>query len=207
MRLFLRTLLAGALAGLFVVNGHEAAVADVDPLGCRLFAVENDEVTGQDFYGFLDGQAVSHGYVSVNCRVMVGGMTQAQTGTAIGFGVASTTAQVSFRASDSDVVTVCTDVTDPDGSATSCSDGTVTPIPPQVVRDAADDVLGVLVSIVEPPACFLLRKRAGSYDRVFVNSQGDVFVDGEPVVDCPPYDLGLGSPVQGVGVRVAVAGF
>ncbi|HWL37811.1 MAG TPA: hypothetical protein VNQ77_16615 [Frankiaceae bacterium] len=44
--------------------------------------------------------------------------------------------------------------------------------------------------VVDPLVCPVLASLAGDYVAVSVNSQGDVFVLGEPYWDCPPYDLG-----------------
>ena len=38
-------------------------------------------------------------------------------------------------------------------------------------------------------ACPALAAMAGSYGVVTINSQGDIYVDGEPTWDCPPYDI------------------
>ena len=43
--------------------------------------------------------------------------------------------------------------------------------------------------VIDPKVCPVLAATHGTYGPVFVNEQGDVYVDGVPYFDCPPYDV------------------
>ncbi|HVF04233.1 MAG TPA: hypothetical protein VNA20_05280 [Frankiaceae bacterium] len=42
---------------------------------------------------------------------------------------------------------------------------------------------------VDPVACSLLWPLTGHYGPIFIDVEGDVYVDGRPFHDCPPYDI------------------
>ncbi|HVF06311.1 MAG TPA: hypothetical protein VNA20_15825 [Frankiaceae bacterium] len=176
---------------------------------CRLFATQNDDATGQVFQGFVQGStAVADvSTVSVRCRVTVNGVTVAATPKGTGAGASTTFAQVSFGADETDVVRLCSDVSDGHSSRTTCSAATFTSVPGQATADLVAALAAQLGPIADPIACALLSGLAGNYGAVVVNAQGDVFVNGEAVLDCPPYDLGLESPLEGGAVRIVTAGF
>jgi hypothetical protein len=60
-----------------------------------------------------------------------------------------------------------------------------------LVEDTLSDIEK---TFVDPTVCPVLAGLAGTYDLspvivVTINGQGDIFLDGEPFWDCPPYDL------------------
>jgi hypothetical protein len=76
------------------------------------------------------------------------------------------------------------------------------------VLDSVTDPMDPVV--LDPLVCPILASLAGDYAGVVtINSQGDVFLLGEPSSDCPPYDLDPagppGSDVEVVVVPPAVA--
>lgn len=52
------------------------------------------------------------------------------------------------------------------------------------------DAQPVTMTAADPAACAVLKALAGSYacGTIVINSQGDVYVNGETQYDCPPYD-------------------
>jgi len=68
------------------------------------------------------------------------------------------------------------------------------------------DLIDTLDALVDPIPdrqrdallCPVLLLFVGDYPGVTINPQGDVFLDGQPVWDCPPYDLDRPSPL-GIG--------
>ncbi|HVF04242.1 MAG TPA: hypothetical protein VNA20_05325 [Frankiaceae bacterium] len=188
-KLALATLAVGALA----LNAP-AAQADAPSYDCYLDASQQADVTGQTFQGVLAGVIVHadvSASVTIRCYVTVNGVVQggADTGVGSGTGVATAQKDVSFAAGDADVVKVCAQYTSNHGSGTVCTTVGVSQIPPQVVFDTIDGALAQVWPIVDPPVCDQLEDRAGTYGPVYINDQGDVYVDGEPQWDCPPYDV------------------
>lgn len=117
---------AGALTAAPPVSAgpHEQAVF------CGLTAVQYSTLTGQTLQGTISGgPIVSDGFVSLGCRVTVNGVTAAQSPTGTGYGLAVTQADVSYTASDTDVVHVCSDVTSAHGSFTVCDPVTTIEVP------------------------------------------------------------------------------
>ena len=62
------------------------------------------------------------------------------------------------------------------------------------IFDLLDTIDALLVSlekdVIDPLVCPVLQQLQGDYaGLVTINSQGDVFIAGEPFWDCPPYDL------------------
>ena len=56
----------------------------------------------------------------------------------------------------------------------------------------ADTLTEIKVSVGDPVACPVLAALAGAYTGLLlITPQGDVYLNGEAVWDCPPYDLGL----------------
>ncbi|HVF06745.1 MAG TPA: hypothetical protein VNA20_18055 [Frankiaceae bacterium] len=188
-----------------------AAQADQPTHDCRLRSVQQDTVTGQTHQGALAG-VITHAdtsNVSIRCRVTVNGVTVAATPVGTGPGVATTESDVSFAAGDTDVVRVCADFTSAHGSGTVCVLVGITEVPPQVVWDTLDAALGELWPLIDPVVCEVLKQITGNHPGgVVVNDQGDVYVNGELVWDCPPYEVGGPSePPPPPSVRSAVVGY
>lgn len=184
-----RRLATAALAIAALALNAPAALADAPTYECRLRWVRQGGVTGDSFGGVLAGVIVHPGPVSLRCRVTVNGVTQGQAA-ASGDGVAVPAAEVSFTADDYAVVRVCADYTSTDGSGTTCITIGMTQNLPHV--DYPPGLMALIWRVVDPPICEVLKLLAPGTPPVFVNSQGDVYVDGEPLWDCPPYDIDWG---------------
>ena len=160
--------------------------------GCR-FAAVTDTLAGQgQMTGEIDVEAVVYSVTdpfdnplsaTFTCYIRVDGQSQpgsvvaaSGTGVVIGGGV------VTYTSNDvSDLVQLCQDVSYSNGVNTSdCFEANSFEIPPPIVWE-----------IVDPLPCSVLALLApGAPGVVDINSQGDVYVDGEPQYDCPPYDRG-----------------
>ncbi|HVF06935.1 MAG TPA: hypothetical protein VNA20_19010 [Frankiaceae bacterium] len=188
----LRKLAAAAVAvGALALNASPA-MADPPTYDCRLRAVQQDDVTGSTYEGVLAGVIVHDSAVTIRCYITVNGVQADTTPTGTGTGVAVTQKQVSFLAGDTDTVRLCIQWSAGTGG-TTCVPVVPPQVPPQVVYDTIDGVLWQVWPIV-PSICPYLKRLAGTWGTppgpvVFINSQGDVYVDGEPQWDCPPYDI------------------
>ncbi|HVF04243.1 MAG TPA: hypothetical protein VNA20_05330 [Frankiaceae bacterium] len=187
-KLALATLAVGALA----LNAP-AAQADAPTYDCRLRSTQQATITGQTYQGVLVGVIVhAEATVTIRCFVTVNGVVQAGADTGTGSGTVVATAQkdISFAAGDTDVVRVCAQYTSNHASGTVCTTVGIVQVPPQVVYDTIDGALAQVWPIVDPPICSVLKALAGNHGGVVViNSQGDVYVNGAPQYDCPPYDI------------------
>lgn len=94
--------------------------------------------------------------------------------------------RVHLRADD--LVTVCADYTSDHGSGTVCNSHSG-PFPPRVVYDTVNDALTQVWAIVDPPVCAALTPLRPGVGPVHITSEGDVYVNGEPTWDCPPYGM------------------
>ncbi|HWL35159.1 MAG TPA: hypothetical protein VNQ77_03100 [Frankiaceae bacterium] len=126
---------------------------------------------------------------------------------------------VSFIAPEGVPTYLCAQFTEPDGSTLYFDDttGAFSPDPDSEcglnvdvadsdpALDPAKDAVAPLAEQADVITCPLLAPLTGSYGVVDITAQGDVFVAGEPVVDCPPYDLGGTGPAVG-GARVILGG-
>ncbi|HVF04827.1 MAG TPA: hypothetical protein VNA20_08310 [Frankiaceae bacterium] len=186
----LKNLAVSTVAAAALALGAPAATADAPVYDCRLRSVQQDDVTGSAYRGVLAG-VIAHdadSALSIRCRITVNGVTQAQTPVGSGTTVAATHQEVSFAAGGSDVVQVCADYSSGHGSGTTCITVGIIQIPPQEVYELFDNA--------PPPnwydsvVCPALKTLAGNHGGVLVvNGQGDVYVNGEPLWDCPPYDV------------------
>ncbi|HVF04825.1 MAG TPA: hypothetical protein VNA20_08300 [Frankiaceae bacterium] len=188
----LKNLAVSTVAVAALALGTPAATADAPVYDCRLRSVQQDDVTGSAFQGVLTG-VIAHAdtsTVSIRCRITVNGVTRAQTPVGSGTTVAATHADISFAAGDTDAVQVCADYSSGHGSGTTCVTVGIIQVPLQEVYDAVDDVYGWLIWGEGLTLCSVLQDLAGNYAGVLViNSQGDVYLNGEPQYDCPPYDI------------------
>jgi len=148
---------------------------------------------------------------TVSCWIDVNGVPYAGTTiTASGNGEQSGAAQINYRASDTDSVTLCEQVTFFDGSFWVGRDGTnpdcravnAVEFPPQVVADTVNTVVaevGILQqTVIDPILCPILVTLAnatgGGVLGVHIHPDGDVWLPqalggGESqFYDCPPYN-------------------
>ncbi|HVF03799.1 MAG TPA: hypothetical protein VNA20_03070 [Frankiaceae bacterium] len=174
-----------------VVLPAPPAFADTPEFRCTYSAVRHD-VTGSLYVGVLTG-IIFHADVStvrIRCRVTVNGVTVASTSTGSGTSVATTHGVAPVWAGDTDVVRVCADFESTHtGVGTVCGSVQATQVPPRVVYDIIDGALAQVWPIGDTPICSLPKLLAPGVGPVVINSQGDVYVDGRPYYDCPPYDI------------------
>ncbi|HVF06934.1 MAG TPA: hypothetical protein VNA20_19005 [Frankiaceae bacterium] len=181
-----------ALAAAALALTAPGALADQPTFDCRLRSVQQDTVTGGTFQGVLTALIVyADGPVSIRCFVTVNGVPRAQAA-ASGDRVAVAAEEVSFAAGDSDVMRLCADYTSGHGAGTWCASSGWGPFPPDFVYETLDGVLSQVWPVVDPVVCAALKAIAPGAGTVYVNGQGDVYVDGEPQWDCPPYDVDWG---------------
>jgi hypothetical protein len=172
----MKFMLVGLSASLLALTAPIAAHADGASFkgGCSA-EVTNDGTSG----GVLGGQDVWNGDVRVvvvpndlgqvtaSCSIKVNGVDRGVALTASGTGIAVGAGRITFTAAVSDVVALCTTVTTPStGSETVCAD----------ITQFDGDVM-----------CSMLRTFAGtSVPPVEVKWDGDVYLFGFRVIDCPP---------------------
>ena len=203
----LKKILATSVVVGAVTLGAPIAHADPAQVDCGFNTIAQEDATGgQDTftggaYGFVVSGTPGNA-VSIQCVVKVNGAPVANTGApATGTTVAATAGQVTFTATDQDDVDLCAEWTDGTTSGESCSDTTVTQIPPQAVIDLLisvfDAIDAILIpieqTVVDPAVCPVLATLGNTVPDVpgvlEINGQGDVFLLGDPFWDCPPYDL------------------
>lgn len=183
----IRRLLAAFVAvAALTVNATTASASDA-VYDCRLRAAPSNGT----HQGVLAGAIASPsgGAVGIVCRVTVNATTVAQIG-GTGNTVAAASGTVSFAAGPSDVVRLCADWTDHGTTRTTCVTLGVLAIPPQVVWDTVDAILYEVWWIFPGDfLCSLLKLLSPGVPPVYINGQGDLYLDGEPRWDCPPYDI------------------
>lgn len=190
----LRTALTAAVAAATTAFAAPAATAAHATTACVVVAADDPNVPWRRFDGYLAGFATADSPVSVTCRVTRNGVTVAATPPGAGPNAAATYGAVSIPAGPDDAIEVCADVADASGSTTRC--GAAREVPPQVLYDTIDAAYEWFWSSADLMDCELLKALAGNYgDGVLViNSQGDVYLNGEPQNDCPPYDIDREDP-------------
>ncbi|HVF05341.1 MAG TPA: hypothetical protein VNA20_10900 [Frankiaceae bacterium] len=104
---------------------------------------------------------------------------------------------VAFTAPPGTFVELCTvvDYAGATPTTTYCQPWGTTQLPPQEPLELADRLL---VTYADPVVCPAFKARAPGAGPVFINEQGDVYVNGSPQWDCPPYDI-WGSRTHSVG--------
>ncbi|HVF03867.1 MAG TPA: hypothetical protein VNA20_03425 [Frankiaceae bacterium] len=169
-KLALTTLAVSALA-----FSAPAAQADAPTYDCRYVASQEDTITGSTYQGVLVGYIVhaDPSAVSIRCYVTVNGVPQSGADTGTGSGTTFATAQrdIEFTAGDTDIVRVCAQYTSSHVSGTTCAFYAPTRVPR-------------VWPVVDPPLCAVLMEVpiGGT-----IGSDGDVYVGGKRVYDCPPY--------------------
>jgi hypothetical protein len=136
------------------------------------------EVTSDPSGGLLGGQDAwngdvrlavvpnDFGPVTASCEIRVNGVSQGVVLTATGTGIAVAAGFVTFNATVTDNVALCTHVTTSAGSESVCAD----------ITKLDGDVM-----------CSMLRALAGtSIPPVEIKWDGDVYVFGFRTIDCPP---------------------
>lgn len=163
---------ASAAAAALVLNGP-LAVANDAVYGCQWTGAQDASVTGDTYVGALGGYVVSPsgGPVALTCRLTVNGTTVA----AVSSAGAPVFGQSAWATVDpTDVVRVCSDVTQHGATATTCAPW----LPVQQ---------GTVWLVVDPAVCGVLIGLEGTYGVAEIDAQGDVYVGGELFYDCPPY--------------------
>jgi hypothetical protein len=198
--LFKKIMVAALAVGALALNAP-VAMADDPVYDCGFDSNQQETVTGQNYEGVIYGY-IAHGDGTLRCYITVNG---GDVGADVEVQAPGAGAErISFAANDTDAVNICWEVTTSHGTETGCAESTHTQIPPQAVIDLliliAETVDGALVPVfdlltdiektyIDPNVCPALAAAAGTYGPITINSQGDVFIDGEPFWDCPPYDL------------------
>jgi hypothetical protein len=209
-----KLLLAGVAAGALALG---APVAQADHVGYEgpgcTFNTLNDTTPGGQIGGqnqwtgeaailaiATDAAGVPNGAsITVECEMFINGNSQGVYLATSGTGIAATTyakenpgGVFSFSAADTDVVTVCDNVTIDGHFIQNCSDAETTQIVPQPVVDAINLAIDTLNSTVleqiDPTICpFIGMAAPGVPGVVDITPEGDVFVVTELWYDCPPY--------------------
>jgi hypothetical protein len=142
--------------------------------------------------------------ITATCEIQVNGVGQGVALTATGIGFAANAGTLQYVSADGDVVEVCTEVTlDSDPPVRTCVTATRTQIVPQPVIDALilviDTLDALLVQIfdlinsiligLDPTICtnLLVPLGPGVAGVVDILPDGDVYILGEFIWDCPPY--------------------
>ena len=159
----------------------------------HVVAVATDAVTG----------APAAVPITVECELRINGATPGTVVfSASGTGVAVGADRVSFNADPDDVVVMCDHVTVGGEFHKDCGVAPEPVIPPPV-QDAIDEVAATVDSVICGP---LAAQHGGPADQppVDIRSDGDLYVAGRWVVDCPPYGTS-GSTADGGVVTTAGA--
>ena len=122
-------------------------------------------------------------YIKVNFAAQPGAVVAASgTVVVVGGGVITYTSN-----SVTDFVQLCQDVDYGWFNTSQCSKAETFEIPPPIVGQ-----------IVDPEICPVIALAAPGAGPVFINSQGDVWIDGEGFYDCPTYGNVFGFPPNGL---------
>ncbi|HVF05338.1 MAG TPA: hypothetical protein VNA20_10885 [Frankiaceae bacterium] len=197
----MRRLLAAALAAPLAaaLAGPATAAGSTHDGRCEFQPFNQNEVTGSGFGGFLyaavtlrsDDVAANPVTATVTCSLVVDGHTAAQRA-ATGTGAVVVIGYDTPPWGDRFEVCTVVDFADATPTATECVPWEPEQIPPQVVveevGEALDRISNLVWRLVDPILCPLLASLAPVDGPLVINEQGDVYLDGEPVWDCPPYD-------------------
>ena len=189
--------LTGLAAGVLALHAPTASADHVNAQ-CRFNAIQQDTLTAPDrFEGHAQGWALAYeDTVTVRCVIVVNGVEAASTapGTPTET-VAVTAGRISYTARDIDVVHLCPVVTTRHGEEWRCWYSPPPPPPPllewllDAAYDTYDTVNDLVIEHVDPRVCPALADLSPGTPPVFIDAEGDVYVNGEPVWDCPPYDI------------------
>ena len=198
-----RRVFGALLLGAALTVGAPPALAGDDSYvegrcGFRAVSQGGDET----WTGMVDATVVllsrTHGNVvaaTVTCELVVDGVVR-DLASGSGAGVVAFAAPISFDASDTAVVELCTRVdflSDATPTRRTClTSRNQSQAPTQELIDMWSWILGstnVVWPVVDPVVCQVLRALAPGAGDVTINEQGDVYVGGEPQWDCPPYDI------------------
>ena len=160
--------------------------------GCSFVAVGSGQLTGE-----IDIEAVVYSAnpadnpmsATFTCYVKVNGATQpGAVVTATGTGTVAGGGFITYTSNSvTDFVQLCQDVSYSNGTNTSeCFEAESFEVPPPIVWE-----------IVDPLVCPIIAVAAPGAGPMYINSQGDVWVDGEGSYDCPPYGNVFGFPPNG----------
>ena len=185
--------IVAALAAALVSLAAPAASADEPAFDCAFRVSQLDVSSQPDMFavGF-----VAHGdasAVSITCSIRVDGVTVQETPTGTGVGAAVTGGRLGWWWFGGTVEGCATATVAGHPAATRCRPFASMQVPPQevidVLNDAVDVVNDVFVDHVDPVLCDVLADVDEPPGPVVVTEQGDVYVLGEPMWDCPPYDI------------------
>ncbi|HVF05367.1 MAG TPA: hypothetical protein VNA20_11040 [Frankiaceae bacterium] len=171
----LRTLIAAAVAAASIGFTAPAAVAS-HLAHCRWSPQPGgSNPSGGVLYGFGEQSSTS----SATCYILADGaivVSQRMEG-------AFVRPVPTFVAS---VVRFCISHVGPSGSGTVCVTYANNQIPPQVVWDTLDAVVTEVIWPLMASACSTVGTLADDYGPVTITAGGDVYVNGEPQLDCHP---------------------
>lgn len=131
-------------------------------------------------------------FIEVECYVRKNGSYQGTVLYARGMGVAAAASEYVYQADPNDVIEICT-IIDRNNDNAWCDFVTTIPLVPEAVQQAVDDVVDPVEEIrqqwVDPATCPILAIGwgAGVPGLLDITWEGDVYVGGEFVYDCPPY--------------------
>ena len=168
--------------------------------GCSFVSMSTEAVVPGQHVGEIDIETLVYSptpeanpvWATVTCYIAVNGVPQPGTLVA-GSGAVVVTGGgvVRYDAADDDFVTICTQI-DFTGPGDTTATVTGCPInggdpgwPPPFFWDA-------LWGIVDPVVCPVIAAAQGTYGPVDVDEQGDIFVNGELLYDCPPLNWTAG---------------
>ncbi|HVF03801.1 MAG TPA: hypothetical protein VNA20_03080 [Frankiaceae bacterium] len=176
------------VAAATAVAAPHAAAAEASG-ECVVVATGTPDGTSTRFDGHLAGLATADGPVSVACRLTRNGTTVAASAPGSGTDRATTYGAVSVLTQSDDELLLCVDVTADAATSTRCE--RAVRVPPYVVYETVDAFFNQLWAVYTPPFCDYTKMLTGYYGdgAVIVNEQGDVYVNGEPQWECPPYDI------------------
>lgn len=198
------TIAALALTLAALGAGPAAAHGDSTYRGdCGYRLVAQEAVTGGDnhYVGVVSSDVVAYSPsdgnivgATVTCTIEVDGVLVASA-SGTGYGAVLFAERVEFDIDDTDVVHLCWTVdftTDDTPTAADCARATTLECCPFItdpIVEAFNLASAAVGEYVDPTACAALAELAPGVGPVTVDDEGDVFVSGEPMWDCPPYDI------------------
>lgn len=190
-----RVVAATIAAGTLALGAPTASADSMGHLlgGCRYQGATDPNVTGQYTHEgvahlILVGDAGES--ITGRCVIRVNGSVRAATDWAFGTTVVTSAGRVTFTQSPGEIAQVCTQFSSREGTGEFCEGVTETQIPPQEVYDLADSVVrAVVYDRVNPTICPFLAGLAGEWSLVEIAPEGDVYLLGDKLWDCPLYDV------------------
>lgn len=197
------------LLGLLAFSAQPAHAYPSEHIGeCHMIAVRDTLAGPNAYYGVIVGviavydtaNVANPTNANVSCYVRVNGVPYGDSVVASGTGIILFPTTTSFDARPTDHVEVCTEIYYYDGSPPFAACRTAA----RIAGGAVFGPVAVVKYTIDPVLCQVLAIVRGVPGVLETDPEGDVYLTGNRIYDCPPYE-GTSVSVDLIEVTVYVA--